>query len=183
MSKDKLTPEEGSINPSLVCFQLCKYLKTLKTEDGDGVYCGKEGGCPITQLAKSQKQDPLRQAEEKALERGRKEQELYPEKGKSQEVCPECLGKRILKHSSASLEAINKAIKTDAKELWYDCPTCQGTGKAKTDREKIRDILRHPDNYANHPFKMGDITVDDYHLDVDKVLDQITALLPGEEKK
>ena len=40
-------------------------------------------------------------------------------------------------------------------------------------REKIKDIHNNPQNYRNEPFKMGDITCDDYHLDIVKVIDQI----------
>ena len=50
-------------------------------------------------------------------------------------------------------------------------------------RKKITDILNNPKNYVNEPFKMGDITCDDYHIDRIKVTDQILKLFKAEVDK
>jgi hypothetical protein len=42
--------------------------------------------------------------------------------------------------------------------------------------EAVKEILKDPKNWINHPFKMGDITCDDYRLDEDKAAHQIDAL-------
>ena len=46
-------------------------------------------------------------------------------------------------------------------------------------RKKITDIFNNPQNYVNKPFKVGEITCDDYHLDRLKVTDQIVAFFAG----
>lgn len=46
-----------------------------------------------------------------------------------------------------------------------------------TDIEAVREILKDPKNWINHPFKMGDIMCDDYQLDEDKVANQIVQAL------
>ena len=47
-------------------------------------------------------------------------------------VCDECRGKKLLKHTQASLKTIAAHLKMDIEEigeLWYDCLKCNGTGK------------------------------------------------------
>lgn len=43
----KIDTEMRHINPAIVCFQICKYHKTMTTEDGEMSYCDIEGECPI----------------------------------------------------------------------------------------------------------------------------------------
>ncbi len=75
-------------------------------------------------------------------------------------------------------DPIDKACKycDAAEELWTlgyrKLPPDMTMGK----EAEVKKILINPENYVNLPYKMGDITVDDYQLDRDKVANQICQL-------